>query len=308
MLTAFVALALLAAPQDPPRQDPPPQDPPVTRVDDIIVDGRPLRVVAEEFVAEVGEAPRGRGLARWHKSMCVAVVNVPHEAAQPLIDHISTVALDLGVEPGDPGCQPNVVVIFTTDARAMAAAMVEADPRSFRLGSRTFNLDRSQLEAFVETDAPVRWWHTAVPTDSLTGKRAVRLPGEVDAQGRPSAPSIFTTTSSRINTQIRDDLNRILIVVDVTQTDRVSPVQLADYLAFVALAQIDPDGDTSRQPSVLNIFDDPGSSSGFSDWDRAYLEALYRPGGLMRTNPRAVSTGVATGIARSLGRSQPEEQ
>ncbi len=50
---------------------------------------------------------------------------------------------------------------------------------------------------------------------------------------------------------------------------------LADYLAFVALAQIDPEADTSAYDSVLNLFDRDDPAEGLTGWDRAYLEGLY---------------------------------
>ncbi len=301
MLAAVMSLALFAAAQqDPPVQDPPLQEPPVTRVDDIIVDGRPLSVVAAEYAENVGEAPRGRGLARWNRPICVGTVNLQATVAQPLIDHISGVAEDLGVPTGDPGCRPNVIIVFTDDPRAVAGAMVEADPRGFRLGGRTYHLGSDYREDFLQGERPVRWWATSVPIDSETGQRATRLPGDVDADGNPAAPYIFSTAASRLNSQIRDDLARIYVVVDVNRVTDVSPQQLADYLAFVALAQIDPQGDVSRQASVLNAFADPASSAGFSDWDLAYLRALYRPGAPMRTNRRSIASGVADEVARTM--------
>jgi hypothetical protein len=307
MLAAVMSLALVTAvQQDPPVQDPPPQDPPATRVDDIIVDGRPLTTVAEEFVENVGEAPRGRGLARWNRAICVGAVNLRPEAAQPLIDHISAVAEDLGVRSGDVGCRPNVIVVFTDDPRAVAGAMVEADPRGFRLGGRTYHLSSDFRDDFLDGDRPVRWWTTSVPIDSETGQRATRLPGDVDADGNPAAPYIFSTSASRLNSQVRDDLARIYVIVDVNRLNDVSPQQLADYLAFVALAQVDPRGDVSRQASVLNVFEDPASSPGFSDWDMAYLRALYRPGAPMRTDRRAVANGVADEVARTMRQSSPQ--
>ncbi|HEV2082615.1 MAG TPA: hypothetical protein VGR32_09205 [Brevundimonas sp.] len=307
MLATVISLAMLmAAQQDPPLQDPPRQDPPETRVDDIVVDGRPLRAVADEFVENVGEAPRGRGLARWYRPLCVGAVNLNPDVAQPLLDHIARVAEDLGVQSGDVGCRPNVIMVFTDDPRAVAGAMIEADPKGFRLGGRTYHLSSDFRDEFVEGDRPVRWWTTSVPVDSETGQRATRLPGDVDAEGNPAAPYIFSTSASRLNSQVRDDLARVYIIVDVNQVSGVSTRQLADYLAFVALAQVDPRGDVSRQASVLNVFADPASSPGFSDWDLAYLRALYRPGAPMRTAQGAVAEGVAAEVARTI-RNAPAE-
>jgi len=309
MLAAVLSLVLLAgAPQDPPIPAPVPQDPPVTRVDDIVVDGRALTVVAAEFVDNVGEAPRGRGLARWNRPICVGAVNLHPSVAQPIIDHISGVAEDLDVATGEPGCLPNVVLVFTDDPPAVAAAMVQADPKGFRLGARTFHLSSGHLDAFLTGDRPVRWWTSSVPVNAETGQLAIRLPGDEvrEGAGNPIAPMLRGISASRLNSQMRDDLVRTVIIVDVARAAEITPQQLADYLAFVALAQLDPAGDVSRQASVLNVFEDPASSPGFSDWDLAYLRALYRPGAPMRTDRRAVADGVAAEVARTI-RSAPAQ-
>lgn len=302
-------LAGQAVPQDPPpAQDPPVQDPPVTQVEDVVViGGRPLIEVAREFVAEVGEAPRGRGLARWRSPICVGVINLRADAAQSLIDHISWRAGELGVSSGEPGCSPNVVLTFSDDPRALADELVETNPRQFRLGSGTFNLSADALRHFRESDSPVRWWHTSLPVNDDTGEVAVRLPGGVDAQGEPAAP-VNSVMASRLMSVVRDDLSRTYIIVDIGRVGDVSPLQLADYLAFVALAQVDPLGDTSGAPSVLNSFDNPYSSEGLSEWDLAYLQALYKPGRGLRQDENYVAESVATDIVRSFRRTDSSEQ
>ena len=228
--------------------------------------------------------------------------------AQPLIDHVSGVAADLGVPTGDPDCRPNVIMVFTDDPQGVAAAMVEADPKGFRLGARTFHLSSGHLDAFLTGDRAVRWWTSSVPIIAETGQRAIRMPGDEVAQdrGNPLAPMIRGMSASRLNDEVRDDMARTVIIVDVARVGDVTPRQLADYLAFVALAQIDPRGDVSRQASVLNVFQDPASSAGFSDWDLAYLRALYRPGASRRMNRNAVSDGVAVEVARTIRQTASE--
>jgi hypothetical protein len=44
----------------------------------------------------------------------------------------------------------------------------------------------------------------------------------------------------------------------------------------VALAQIDPKADLADFDSILNLFINPAAYSGLTDWDRSYLQALYR--------------------------------
>jgi hypothetical protein len=51
--------------------------------------------------------------------------------------------------------------------------------------------------------------------------------------------------------------------------------QLADYLGVVSLAQIDPAANPAAFDSILNLFKNPSAYSGLTDWDRAYVRALY---------------------------------
>lgn len=305
MFAAAFAMALSLGLQDPPRT-PPPADPGEVSIEGIVVDGRPLEEAVRDFVGEVAGPPRGRGLAQWRGRLCLGVANLAAEPAQALIDRIGDVAHELEIEIGAPGCEANALIIFTGDAGAMANALIEEDRRIFRTGGGGFELGSAALERFRTTTAPVRWWQISVPTDSETGARAARLPGDIDpATGRPSAP-VLTVTASRLISQIRDDLNRTIVIVDIDQVANVSFEQLSDYLALVTLAQIDPEGDPAGFATVLNVFDDPAITPGLSDWDWSYLRALYssRP---MRHNAGSQASDLAGFMARER-RDEPVEE
>ena len=297
--TAFAALLATAAPQDPPVQNPPVQDPTETRVEDIVVLGRPLEEAARDFVYSLTVPARGRGLARWRDTVCVGVVNLRGEAAQYLADVISTRAEDLGLEVGEPGCSPNVIITFADDGAAMARAMVEAEPAAFRVGGSGMDLGRAALGRFQEGDAPVRWWHMALPIHAETGRIAVRIPGEVDNEGNPSAPTL-STFGSMLTSSVRDDLNKVIVIVDVDGVAHLTGPQLADYLSMIALAQIDPRGEIEGFPTILNVLDDPAVADGMTDWDLAFLRGLYRDDRALRRNPAVLASGIASDLARTL--------
>lgn len=252
-------------------------------LDDVIVTGRSLDTMIRNFVDQVAEPNRRRGLARWDDAICVGVSNLQADAAQYLADRISTVAEDLGLRPGAPGCTPNILVIATDDAEALARTLVSERRRAFRMGGAGMDRGGDALEDFVETDRPVRWWQMAMPVDSETGQRMVRLAGDCTgalcAGGNDSvlafAPQYNVFASSRLRTQIVDNLIRAVVIVDVDQVQDVSILQLADYIAMVSLAQIDPDADTSGYASILNVFDDPAGSTSLTSWDQAFLGGLY---------------------------------
>lgn len=293
--TAVVSAILAGAIQTAPvAQAAPPQDPP-TELGDVVVDGRSLRDRVEEFVDEVAAPPRRRGIARWRSRVCVGVVNLQKAQAQGLIDRISAVADEYGVRLGEPGCQPNVVVIFADDGRAMAGALVEADRRAFHLGVGGLDRGKAALEQFRQSDAPVRWWHVSMPVVGATGARAIRMPGD-------SGP-IYVPGEGLVNQgrPITDMLNKVIVIVDAGQLEGVAGDQLADYLAMVSLAQVDPEGDTSAYDTILNMFDSPAAPAQLTAWDRGYLEALYDS-----WPERLEGSRQAAAVTRILERENPE--
>lgn len=282
MLAVALAVSLLATAPDPGLvasvqvQDPAEAGP--VALEDVVVEGRRLEDLTNDFVSEVAIPARGRGLARWRNGVCVGVANLQAEAAQYIVDRVSTVAEDLGLNPGAPGCDPRILVIATTDANNFTRDFVANRPSLFRVGGTGMDLGRNALRRFESTDRPVRWWNVSVPIDSETGDIAVRIPGQVVNQGLHStdfAPNIFVASASRLSTQIVDDTMRSFVIIDVDRLNGVSLTQLADYIAFISLAQIDPNADTSGYVSVLNVFDDPEQADGLTNWDRAYLLGLY---------------------------------
>lgn len=275
MIELFLAGTLLATTP----QVPAPsvgQDP--VQLEDVVVSGRSLDSLIRDFVGEVAEPNRNRGLARWNDRVCVGVANLEGEIARYLSDRISTVATDLGLSTGDPGCTPNLLVIATADAGDLARKLTEERRRAFRMGGAGMDRGGAALRDFVETDRPVRWWQMAIPVDSESGDIAVRIPGRctgdcIDASDQ--APQIAVHSASRLTTQIVDNITRAIVIVDVDQVSGVSALQLADYIAMVSLAQIDPNADTSSYASILNVFDSPQISDSLTDWDKAYLDGLY---------------------------------
>ncbi|MBB5661490.1 hypothetical protein [Brevundimonas halotolerans] len=268
---------------------------PETTVEDIVVLGMPLREQVETFVDDVTAPATGWGPARWDErsGICVGVVNLRPDAAQAMADLVSEVALDLGLTVGEPGCSPNILVIATDDAPALATALVQQSPNAFRPRYSGAARRPSALRAFQSSDSPVRWWHVSMPIIRETGQPAVRLPGG-DAPWIPS-------WGSRLTSPITSKLLRAYVIIDIDQAEGLSFSQLADYVAMVAFAQIDPDADVSGFPTILNVFDNPTIAFGMTDWDEAYLGSLYGAE-MNQRNPNAQSGAVAALMFRDRQR------
>lgn len=295
VFSGLMAAALLLT-QDPQTPPPPPADPTVTELGEVVVNSRPAEEVASSFVETIGAPATSRRLARWHGAVCVSVANLSTEPAQYLIDRVSTVAEDVGLQVGEPGCTANIVIVAAGDAAGVANAMVEEYSRAFRPGGSGMTQPLSALRDFRTSDRPVRWWQVSVPVDSESGERAVRLPGE-------DAPKIKVSRASRLRTDIRDDLAKVFIVIDVNRLQGTTLVQLADYVAMIAMAQVDAGASTTGLPTVLNLFEEPARTPGLTDWDLAYLQALYGS-----ETSRSTAGGQASDIAGLMLRERAREE
>lgn len=258
----------------------PPVGPPAVG-DEVIVRGRRmseiesgLRIEVDRFVMGVAAPAPGRGYARWQRSVCISVQNLEQKAAQYLVDRISRLAADVGLEPGEPGCSPNVVVAFTVDGKQAARRLVDEQPDVLRPGLEGVQRGLEALHEFAESDKPVRWWHVSMPVEARSGTPAINT-----RRDEPStAPSVTVEGPSRIHSGVRDDLVYAIIIVDGPKLRGKGTTweQLGDYLALVSLAQIDFSAQPSGFDSILNLFSNPKAYSGLTDWDRAYVRALYR--------------------------------
>ena len=268
------------------RVDSPAQDAPATRLDDIVVTGQRLEEAVQAYVESLSAPARMRGLARWSSEICLDVVNLQSQAETEIAGRIRDVATALGLSLESEGCEPNLVVIGTEDGPALASAMVDRFRRRFfRLGSTRTNRGSAALEAFRTTTAPVRWWHVSLPVHAVTGEAMIPLFGE--RAGDPPCYSRSTATKdlsvagiggSRTGATcnvITDRIVGLWVVIDVMAAEGLSWTQLSDYVAFVAMAQTDPEGDLSAFDTVLNLFEQPGSVAGITAWDETYLMTLY---------------------------------
>jgi hypothetical protein len=253
-------------------------------VDEVVVRGRrmseietDLRIYIDKFLQQVAKPANGRGYARWDRRLCVGVHNLEATAAHYVVDRISLQAIDLGLEPGEPGCTPQVNIIFATNAKETASLMVKSEARMFRpmAGFAGADLGRAALDDFVKSERPVRWWHVSLPISAHNHGLAIEVPAGRTCAAAFCPPQVTVEGASRIHNGTIDVLWDVIIIVDATKLTGTTWQQLADYLAVVSLAQINPKTDPAEFDSILNLFSNPAAYSGLTDWDRSYLKAIY---------------------------------
>ena len=285
------------------------QDAP-TEVDEVVIVGERAREAAEAFVSSVAAPIPGRKAAVWRGSVCVGVLGMQAEASRFMADRVSDWAHSVGLEIEEPGCRPSIIVTATDDGNATARELVASSPREFRLGASGSDRGRAALEAFQNTPRLIRWWHVSLPVNDDTGLPVVRLPGQPPFAARQIrspvdlGPYGRTVAGSSMMDHTRDDLMQVIIVLDVAALEQADFTQITDYVAMVALAQIDPDVDPAY-PSILDLFSEEGTQEQvMTRWDRAYLQALYRAPQTALTTGANLSS-IALTLARELG---PDEE
>ncbi len=260
-----------------------------TQLDEIVVIGQPTEDRAREFIGEIGAPSLGASAARWRRSVCIGVVNFDAEAARFLIDRVSAVAMEQGLQPGEPGCSPQVLVFASQDGKQTARQLVRDHRRLFRPGGDGFSRTQAALDRFVDTDRAVRWWHTSIPVDPRIARRARVLSNTTTFEALKEGDKLDNVQQSIVVPSLlvattRHDLWRATVIVDFSRIGNVDYRQLADYIAFVALAQVDPEADVSAFSTILNIFEDASSTPQMTSWDRAYLTGLYSSDDTARGN------------------------
>lgn len=244
-----------------------------TQSEPLIVTGT-SREQTEAFVDQMSIASdSAEQLARWDQSVCTSIVGLPQRQGQYLADRIAQRALAVGLQPGAPGCQANVAVFVSADSNATTRRLFEEDRSLF--GYHTENnlntLGQAAFDDFLNTPRAVRWWHVA----QTIGADGSPLSGDASVGGVSNAP-VARSSGSRLRSDTRQDLARVIIVVDSRRVGSVQLATLADYVAMVALAQIDTQANTAAFPTIMNLFADNGQpQAAMTDWDLAFLDALY---------------------------------
>jgi hypothetical protein len=231
----------------------------------------------QRFVEQVSIAPQTADqLARWDDNICTSVAGLPQRQGQFLADRIAQRAHAIGLSPAPAGCTPNVSVIVTGDSDALARQMYQREPSLFALRQQAnvTTLDQAGLDAFLSSSRPVRWWHVS---ERLSAD-GISLSGDAANGGMSNAP-VARSSGSRLHNDTRQDLSRVIIIVDARRVGGAQLAALADYVAMVALAQINPSADTAQYPSILSLFSDRPAGAApiteMTDWDLAYLDGLY---------------------------------
>jgi hypothetical protein len=215
----------------------------------------------------------GESLGRWRVPICFLVAGMLKTEGEHVISRLSADADSAGVHLAGEHCKPNFMVILTSDPDSELARLKARHPRMLGDGPP------AEIERFLHQSQgrAVRTWHNA---DEINKDGVVVYEfgngGCVDFQFPCYMSRDYMV--SHLNWDLLVTFSSAIIVVDKTHIKNVTLDQLADYIALVGLASINPNVDVGDTPSILQLFTPTAETAppGLSLWDRAFLSGLYR--------------------------------
>lgn len=257
----------------------------------VTVTGTRDRQVLEKFVEGFTIPSRITGkMARWQDGICPVTVGLAPRFAAFITRRVRDVAAQAGapVNAGT-GCKPNIEIVFTATPQTLADT-IRKDHRGY-LG---YYDNDTQLERLATVSRPIQAWYTTA-TQDLHGKVEIDS-GKTAGQGLeiwlpcpdrlPPICQAFlpnaradAVTGSRLGDGLRSNLYHVIIVADPNKLPAFEVGSLADYIALLALSQINIPESCQPLSSIVNLLQPCGQkSSALTENDLGYLKGLYRMG------------------------------
>jgi hypothetical protein len=179
---------------------------------------------------------RARPTGGARDGLCPLIRGASAEVNAYVASRMRQVAQDVGAEYAHRSCEPNVVVLFSSDPAQLVSEATRAKRFNYS-GVTTANAQR-----FKTSTRPVRWMHGSA------------TPGVATRDARPY---------------------NALVVVDANKAASVKVSALADYLTMVSLADLQKRSAPDHSIMNL-FDGEAGGPQAMTDADRAYLRTVYR--------------------------------
>jgi len=226
----------------------------------------------------------GDSLVRWNAPICLLVAGLTAEDVGIMSHRLSQISSSAGAPLARAPCQPNFIIVATSEPDRVLTAWYARDKRLF--GDAT----PPQIRQFLGgTDSrPVRVWYN-IDMGRKSGTR----------NGHFIASNLRAESSTFVGNPVVDFIS-IFAIIDTHRIEHTALEQLADYVAMAGLSKVDLDADLGNAPSILRLFAPSAEEhpSGLSRWDTAFLKALYQSDQTSRTQRFEITERVIHDISR----------
>jgi hypothetical protein len=220
-------------------------------------------------------------LIRWNTPICFLAAGWGAEDRSSVLARLAQISAGAGAPLAGKACTPNFVIVATDEPDQVINAWYAKNKQLFG------NASPLQVRHFLDStrSRPVRIWRNID-----IGRIATTRFGHFVPSNSHADPSPFAGNSPL----------RFLSVFEIVDASRAAGIelrQLTDYVALMGLSNIDIDVNVGDAPSVLQLFS-PASSfaSGLSNWDTAYLTALYQTDQSSRSQRLEIAQRVADAV------------
>jgi hypothetical protein len=223
-------------------------------------------------------------LVRWNSPICLLVAGLTADDTKLMSARLSQVSSSSAAPLARPPCQPNFIVVATSEPDRVLNAWYARDSRLFG------DAAPAQIRQFLESSRsrPVRVWYN------------IDLGRKSGARNGHFIPSNTRAESSAFVGNAAFDFLSVFAIIDTHRTEHITLDRLADYVAMAGLARVNLDADLGDAPSILRLFAASGENqpAGLSSWDGAFLEALYQSSQSSRTQQFDIVERVTKTISR----------
>ena len=220
-------------------------------------------------------------LTRWNTPICFLAVGWRAEELSSVLTRLAQISAAAGAPLAGKACTPNFVVVSTAEPDQVINAWYAKNKRLFG------NASPLQIRHFLDStrSRPVRIWRNID-----IGRVATTRFGHFVPSNSHADPSPFAGNSPL-------GFLSVFEIIDAGRTAATDLHQLSDYVAMMGLSNIDLDVDVGDAPSTLQLFSPARSlASGLSNWDTAFLMALYQTDQSSRSQRFEIAQRVAEAV------------
>lgn len=222
----------------------------------------------------------GDQLARFEDEICPVVIGMPADWTGILTRVIRENIVATGGKLGRDGCSVNAAVIFIDQPQELLWALNKEEPSFF------MNMSPREFDQFSGPRRPAYSWHT-VNTYTKDGVHMDKV-------------SRFAS-ATRLYTNVREEMESGIVVIDRRATIGKSLRQLADFATMHLMLDVNWRSNQVDRSSILSLFHqhEAGPPLRMSSFDRNALSGFY----LQRENNRTADQQ-RQNIARAIERQE----
>jgi hypothetical protein len=263
--------------------------------EDVTVTATKSREMLDKFAKAFATPTKLTGkIARWQKGICPIAVGQEPAFTAFVTARVKAIAMAAGAPVSEvTPCTPNIEIVFTSAAQDLLDNIRKHDPDYLGYAESSALKDR-----LATVTRPIQAWYMTDTIDldgmpridsarrkgggiTLSNFSAFKMPESMAMNRDPfylPDATFARVTGNHINDGARSGFSHITIAVDVNKLAGQDFIPLTDYIAMLALTQLNSLDTCQQLPSIVNKLapNCDQQQDGITATDLAYLHGLYQ--------------------------------